>query len=459
MKFRNLAINSVEELLFGIAPHPVTTPRGLCIGGGKVYPELNFTLPPMEVSKRNQEAVFNQYTGIVSDALRRAQELHSEGLILELETVVEMTQNPEIGIGIVERMNTICEEYFIRHGLKTEIRLTPNDLREFDRPPQMRTSPYLSPMFELFEGGAQAGGNLLSIESTGGKEISDDALMMCDIRQFIFSQAILGARDMTFIWEKICALANKTGKIPGGDTACAFGNTAMVLAEKKYIPKTFAAIARLATVVRSLVAVEMGAKGPDKDCGYEGPFLKVITGIPTSMEGKTSACAHSSPLGNVAGACADLWSNESVQNIKLLAGMAPTVYMEQLEYDVRLMNTALKSGSAEARQLQSWMVKSDIGFDPQAFILAPENVIEISKAIVSGSSHLEATKKGCLKGLELLTRAYQAGILLIDEMETAWLESLRADLESIPDNENQFINEMLPVLDLSKIDLKGYGLD
>ena len=137
---------------------------------------------------------------------------------------------------------------------------------------------------------------------------------------------------MEMLWGKIVAIANKTGTIPGGDTACGFGNTAMVLAEKKYIPKVFAA------VVRTLVAVEQGAKGPDKDCGYEGPFLKAISGIPISMEGKTAACAHFSPLGNIAAACADLWSNESVQKIKLLAGMAPTVYFEQLEYDTRLMN-------------------------------------------------------------------------------------------------------------------------
>jgi methanol--5-hydroxybenzimidazolylcobamide Co-methyltransferase len=49
----------------------------------------------------------------------------------------------------------------------------------------------MDPMLELFERGANAGGNLLSIESTGGKEISDDALMMCDIKQFIFPRQCL----------------------------------------------------------------------------------------------------------------------------------------------------------------------------------------------------------------------------------------------------------------------------
>ena len=106
--------------------------------------------------------------------------------------------------------------------------------------------------------------------------------------------------------------------------------------------------------------MEEGAVGPDKDCGYEGPFLKAITGIPISMEGKTAACAHLSPLGNIASACADLWSNESVQNIKLLSGMAPTAYMEQLEYDARLMNEAIRAGKMQCQVLQQLLVASDI---------------------------------------------------------------------------------------------------
>jgi len=352
MKFKKLAIAKPEDLIFGRAPYPVKTKRGLTIGGDIVYPELNFTMPQIEVSPNTQNKIVQHYKDIVDDALKRAVELHSNGLVLELETVIEMTKYPQIGIEIVKVMNDVCEEYFHKDGLKTEIRLTPNDLREFDRPPKQRSSAYLPVMLELFEEGAKNGGDLLSIESTGGKEISDDALMMCNIKQFIFSQAVLGVRDMEFLWTKLKKISDRTGTILGGDTACGFGNTAMVLSEKKYIPKVFAAVARIATVVRTLVAIEKGASGPDKDCGYEGPFLKAITGIPISMEGKTAACAHLSPLGNIASACADLWSNESVQNIKLLAGMAPTVYLEQLEYDCRLMNKAIENGKDQVLTLQ-----------------------------------------------------------------------------------------------------------
>ncbi len=458
MKFTELTINDPADLIFGTAPKPVLTRRGLLIGGGQVYPELNFTLPPVDVSIANLAEIRTHYSDIVTGALTRAVELNSPGLILEFETVVEMTLTPDIGVELVTVMNDICENFYANHGLKSEIRLTPNDLRDFDRPPRQRTSKYLEPMMELFERGALAGGDLLSIESTGGKELSDDALMMCDIRQFIFTQAVLGARDMQMIWSKIVALADRLGKIPGGDTACAFGNTAMVLAEKRFIPKVFAALARVATVPRSLVAYEQGGRGPNKDCGYEGPYMKAIAGIPISMEGKNASCAHFSPVGNITAACADLWSNESVQNIKLLAGMAPTVSYEQLEYETRLMNTATGKGPASARMLKSLYVDSDLYHDPQAFVLAPENVIDIAREIVSGKDYLTSTVRGCKKAIEMIEAAMAEGRLKNDDKEYIWIDKIRQDLETIPSDEGQFIAEMLPYIDSEKIILSEYGL-
>jgi len=210
--------------------------------------------------------------------------------------------------------------------------------------------------------------------------------------------------------------------------------------------------------LKGIVAVEQGAKGPDKDCGYEGPFLKAISGIPISMEGKTAACAHLSPVGNVAAACTDLWSNESVQNVKLLAGMAPTVYLEQLEYDARLMNQAIKGGKESVLGLQKLFVDSDTYYDPQAFILAPKNVIEISKEIVSGENYVDSTRKACLKGIDLIENAIEDGVLMRDEKEDEWIKMLKEDISSIPDNESDFMEQVLPTIDQSKIILSEYGL-
>jgi methanol--5-hydroxybenzimidazolylcobamide Co-methyltransferase len=458
MKYKSLTINNPEGLMFGIAPKPVKTRRGLEIGGGQVYAELNFTLPVMSINDSTLPQVYGHYREITEGALARALELNSKGVVLELETLLEMTKTPHIGIEIVKIMNEICERYHQQHGLASEIRLTPNDLREFERPAKQRTSKYLEPMMELFEQGMIAGGDLLSIESTGGKEVSDDALMNCDIKTIVFALAVLGVRDMRFLWKKIISLTNQQGKIAAGDSACGFANTAMVLAEKKYIPRVFAALVRVIAVVRSIVAMEEGAVGPDKDCGYEGPFLKAITGIPISMEGKTAACAHLSPIGNIASACCDLWSNESVQNIKLLSGMAPTAYMEQLEYDARLMNQALIAGTVPSQILQQLLVASDVYTDPQALILSPENVIRISKELLKGDSYVANARNGALAALDIIEEALTSGKMKLPEMETAYLPILRDELSDIPDSESKFIEMMLPVLDQSKFIMAEYGL-
>jgi methanol--5-hydroxybenzimidazolylcobamide Co-methyltransferase len=204
--------------------------------------------------------------------------------------------------------------------------------------------------------------------------------------------------------------------------------------------------------------MEEGAIGPDKDCGYEGPFLKAICGIPISMEGKTSACAHLSPLGNISSACCDLWSNESVQNIKLLSGMAPTAYMEQLEYDVRLMNQASLEGVTTAGILRDLFVNSDLYTDPQALILSPVNVIRISKKMILGDSYLANAKNGALEALDVIDEALASGQMKLPEMETAYIPILREEILSIQEEESAFIKAMLPLIDQSHFIPAEYGL-
>lgn len=454
--YTTLAIDSAKGLRFGFAPKPVTTAHGLVIGGGIVYPELNFTLPPITISESTMPEIREHYRGIVDEALTRAHELGQKGVIFEFETLMEMTLQPEIGIELTKIMADVCAEHRARTGINSAIRLTPNDVRDFERPPLLRSSKLLDSMYTLFREGALAGGDLLSIESTGGKEVHDDALMYCDIKSAIFALTVLGVRDMQYLWGNIVKIAKETGRVAGGDSACGFANTAMVLADKKYIPKVFAAVDRAVSVVRALPAYEAGAVGPSKDCAYEGPFMKAIAGVPISMEGKTAACAHLSPVGNIASAMADLWSNESVQNIKLLGGMAPTVYMEQLIYDCRLMNTSITNGSDAI--LQKLFVDSDIYTDPQALMLAPESVIAISKEIVASRNHVEAGVRAASKAIELIRDAKASGQLLLSEREADYLDQIADEVSSIPLSEDAFMAEMVPSIDTEKCILSEYGI-
>jgi methanol--5-hydroxybenzimidazolylcobamide Co-methyltransferase len=458
MHYKALAIDDPSELIFGIAPHPVLTRSGMVIGGGTVYPELNFTLPPMRIDAETMPEVRRNYQQIIEGSLRRAADLNAPGVVIEFETLPPMTKNPAWGLNIAEILLEGMQKEAERSGLKSVLRMTPNDNREFDRPPLMRRGEYWDAMLALFECTAAAGAELLSIESVGGKELHDEALVNGDLAGSLFSLCILGVRDMRFVWTNLQRVAEKHGVKCAGDTACGFGNTAMVLAEQKMIPRVFAAVVRAVTAVRTLVCYECGAVGPGKDCGYENPILKAITGFPMAMEGKTSACAHLSPMGNLAAACCDTWSNESVQNIKLLGGMAPTCYMEQLVYDCRLMNTARRDGERSAQQLQRWMVESDEASDPQAFILSPESCVALARVIVNSSSHYHAGVAVARKAIELLSGAYSQGKLCIEPNEVSWFDTMRDDLDELPDSESDFIAQQLARADRSRFLPEEYDL-
>ena len=450
MKFTTLAIPEPDQLLFGRAPKPLTTRRGMVLGGGLVYPELNFTLPPMEIHAQTMPEIREHYRQIIQGAMKRAVELEAPGIVIEFETLPPMTENPAWGIELAEILLQGMEQCAQKHGLKSVLRITPNDTREMVRPPVMREGLLLEAMLETFAGCARLGAELLSIESVGGKEVNDDALLYGDMEGVIFALCILGVRDMRFLWERIGSIAQQYGVWSAGDTACGFANTAMVLADRNMISRVFAAVVRAVSAVRSLVAYECGAVGPGKDCGYENVILKAITGYPMSMEGKTAACAHGSPVGNVAAAACDTWSNESVQNIKLLGGMAPTCYLEQLIYDCRLMNQASAEGDASARLLRNWLVGSDAGLDPQAFVLSPAIAIKLGEAIVGAPNHYLAGRAAASTSVQLMRAAHQGGSLKLSKREVGWLTTLENTIGELPDSEGAFIDRMMAKVDQSK---------
>lgn len=456
--FRSLAIADSAKLLFGTAPHPLATRTGMVLGGGEVFPEINFTLPPMLVEDGTFEEVKRQYRAIIRGVLARAVELECRGLVVEFETVPPMTERPEWGMELTRILVEAMAEAHSKHQLRSVLRVTPNDLREMERPPRMRSGPLCEAMWQTFEGCAAAGAELLSVESVGGKEVHDEALMTGDLSAVIFALCVLGVRDMRFLWGELARIAEAKGAKCAGDTACGFANTAMVLAEQRMISRVFAAVVRAIAAVRTLVCYECGAVGPGKDCGYENPILKAITGFPMAMEGRTAACAHSSPVGNIAAATCDTWSNESVQNIKLLGGMAPTCSVEQLIYDCRLMNEALAEGPEAALQFRRWMVRSDAGRDPQAFVLAPDSAIEIARSIVGAPNPYAAGKAAALTALRLLSDAHRDGALRLVPREVPYLERLRSEVEGLPSGEDAFIGRMMGHVDTTRFVPGDYGL-
>ena len=187
IQFTKLAYESVNDFVYGSCPKPVTLKNGMVIGGGIIYPEVNFTLPAMNATS---------------------------------ETLPQYTEHPEWGIEIHKILRDSMYEFEAKYGLKSALRMTPNDLREMNRPPVMRSGKYWDSMLRIFDQTAKDGADILAIESTGGKEINDEAIVNADLRTSVFALGCLGARDMKWLWSNITRIANENGVIPGGDSSC-----------------------------------------------------------------------------------------------------------------------------------------------------------------------------------------------------------------------------------------------
>jgi len=457
--YTSLAISNIDNFIYGNCPRPVALKNGLVIGGGTVYPELNFTLPDMLIEKSSMPEVLKQYAQMIEGACQRAVELHAPGLVVEFELLPDLTLTPQWGAEVTAIVRETLDKTQSQHGLKVGLRVTPNDIREFAHPPILRSGGFVDKMFRSFELCAAAGADFLAVESTGGKEIHDDAILNGDLHGSVFALGVLGARDMAWLWRRIVEISSSYSVIPSGDSACGFANTAMVLAEQKFIPRVWAAAIRVMSVPRSLVAFEQGALGPNKDCAYEGPFIKAITGCPISLEGAEAACAHLSPIGNIAKAVPDLWSNESVNNVKLLGAMAPTVSLEQLVYATRLMNVASSHGPASARALRDWVSESDATLDPQAYVLRPDVVLDLSAQIIAEPTPYLRTRRAAQAALACLRQAGANGELTYSNLERRWLDKLSRSADELPENEQEFTATMISLVNKTKVRLEEYGIE
>ncbi|MGA2625605.1 MAG: methyltransferase MtaB domain-containing protein [Candidatus Bathyarchaeia archaeon] len=429
-RFRSLAYDSPDDVIFGVAPNPVSAGFGLTIGEGAVLPEVDFTLPTMSIEPSTWNEVQHQYQEMSKGVLAKATQLGCSALALEFEHLYELTTHPEWGAEITRQMKSIIEEAHKRHGLRSALRVTVADVREAERPPRMRTGEGFKKILESMEKCATSGADILSIESTGGKELFDKAIMRGDVTAILYSLGVLACSDMRYLWRRVTDITTRHNILAGGDSACAFANTAMQLAHQNYVPRVLAAFVRAVSAVRTLCAFEEGAVGPGKDCGYENPVIKIITGVPIAMEGKSAACAHSSPLGNIASAVCDLWTNESVQNVRLLGGQAPEVCTEMLIYDCRLMNTA--HVLRQSKILRKLLIESDHYRDPQALFLDPDICFPLAKAIVSESDDYARTLKAASFACSTMRDVTNKNLLSTSAAESKWLDRIEKALASMP---------------------------
>lgn len=432
-------INDPQGLTFGRAPHPVRCGLGLEIGAGSVFPEINFTLPQMLITPSTWGEVREIYERTIRDLLKRARELRPAGLMVEFEHLPPMTATPAWGAELTRLLKSHLQAAQDEWGLASALRVTIVDLRDETHPPRRRSGSAWESMHASLVECAAAGADVLSIESTGGKEVHDAALPRGDLSGIVLALGVLAPRDMHWLWREIVGVSTAHGIVAGGDSACGFANTAMQLAGQRMLPDCLAGLVRAMSAVRSLGAFECGAVGPSKDCAYENPVLKAITGYPISMEGRSATCAHLSPIGNIAAAAADLWSNESVPDVRLLSGPAPVASLESLAYDCRLMNTAIARG--EDRMLRDLHVASDAPHSCQAGLLTPDASIALARAITGQSETYQRTLAAGRVALDWLAQLAADGDLALPPAENRWLDRLRRDFDRLPGNEDALIHQ------------------
>jgi len=457
-KFSALAIPDPSRLVYGVCPQPLGCGLGLVIGDGAVFPEVNFTLPPLAIADATWPDVKAHYEQMAEHILRRAVALSVPGIVLEFELLPAMTERPEWGAEIAAILKRHLLAAHGKFSLPCALRVTPTDIRDQQKPPRLRTGEPWRRLRRSFELCAEAGADILSIESVGGKEVHDRALMFGDFPGIVLALSVLAPRDAAWLWRNIAAICQAhPGVIPGADSACGFANTAMQLAYQKMLPEVLAAVVRAMSAVRSLAAFEQGAQGPSKDCAYEGPVLKAITGRPISMEGKSASCAHFSPLGNIAAAMCDLWSNESVQNVRLLSGNAPEAFTEILAYDCRLMNIAAASEGGALR-MRDWLTASDEWLSPQAAVLSPAATMRIAGAIVGETTPYRQTVAAGRAALAILNDGVARNKFRLPRKELQWLDRIGEAFEALPQDEAELVADMESQYG-SLYDRASYGLE
>ena len=444
-KFKKMEYGSADEMVFGESKYPLSYGLGLKVGSGAVIPEINFA--PRPGSEKTVESLRREYVDyITKDVLDRAVTLGFSSVQLENEWISQMGYNSEtLAKPIVAGQKEMMRKYHDEYGIACAIRHTIADQREGDgglRPGMDSRHNYPEKLLESLEVACKNGADVVSIESVGGKEIADYAVVRQDIKGWLFGIGYLGSLDMEWLWTQIVEVAKKHNVVPGGDTNCAGANTSMFMAGgylDKDIPRTFSAVTRAIAAARTLVAIECGATGPDKDCGYEGPILKAISGRPSAQEGKGAQCAHCDMMGNLIAQVCDLWSNESVEYHPEFGGSSVQCWLGVIGYEAALM-TASKQMKTD-KILRDTYVVSDRFRSPEAFILAYDNAYKIGQAIVEhGESYYLRAKAAGLKAAELIQESNDKGKLKLTKEEKDALSRVSADLRSLPDDEGKFVD-------------------
>ncbi len=462
-KITKMAYDKADDMLFGHAKKPVSYGLGIKVGAGRVIPEINYA--PRAGTEKSVERITKEYVDYISkDAITRALTLGFPDLQLETEWVSQMGTVPGMAASVVAGQKAITEKYHKEYGINLAVRHTIPDQREAEhglREGMDKKFGYPEKFIECCENACENGADVLSVESVGGKEFADYAVTHGDITAFLFGVGYLGSIDMEHIWTEMVDIAKKNKVIPGGDTNCSGANVSMFMAGgllDNDVQRTFSAVTRAISAARTMVAIEAGAMGPDKDCGYEGPIIKSITGTPCAQEGKNCQCAHADLQGNLMAQCCDLWSNESVEYHPEFGGSSVQCWLGSLGYETSLMNTAIATG--QGKVLRDLYMTTDRTRGPEGYILAYDNAWQIGKAIAeNGDNYYLRAKAAGITAAKIVRGGYDKKELILTKKQLDVLDKIIVELEALPDDEDKFYDYCVKKYqnDVPTFNPKSYG--
>jgi methanol--5-hydroxybenzimidazolylcobamide Co-methyltransferase len=99
---------------------------------------------------------------------------------------------------------------------------------------------------------------------------------------------------------------------------------------------------------------------------------------------------------------------------------------------------------------------SDSRLDPQAYVLRPDVVLEISKELVKVNGYYARTKKAAELAFKHMQKGFDNKELDLSDKEQSWLEKLAGDVADLPADVNELTAYIIG--DCAKLDPKKYDL-
>jgi methanol--5-hydroxybenzimidazolylcobamide Co-methyltransferase len=120
------------------------------------------------------------------------------------------------------------------------------------------------------------------------------------------------------------------------------------------------------------------------------------------------------------------------------------------------MNEATAKGAEAALLLRDLHADSDSRLDPQAYVLRPEVVLDISKELVKIDGYYPRSKKAASLALEYIQKAQDKSEISLNDKEQMWLENLADTVEGLPTDVGEFTENMID--ECEKLDPKKYDM-